>query len=251
MARASLTAEFKVRMLGQFLEYSVAAQPLAASFEFFRSLGFTSIPVGDTLPDPYVVLFDGAIAVGLHDRRQASPQLTFVRPDLRDYVRPLRRLGIAVTDEHLRESEFNSVTLTEPGGQEIVLIEARTFPPGDWDAQNVAACGEFFELSLPASELQTSSRFWQSLGFALGASGEAPHRWQRLVGHGLTLGLHETHFAPGLSFRCDGLEGRLEYLRAKGIASRVGTPLADRAQPSATIAAPDGAQLYVFEKGSQ
>jgi len=238
-------------MLGQFLEYSVAAQPLATSFEFFRSLGFTSIPVGDTLPDAYVVLFDGAIAVGLHDRQQAAPQLTFVRPQLREYVRPLRRLGIQVTDEHLRDNEFNSIAFTDPGGQEIVLLEARTFPPGEWDAHNVAACGEFFELSLPATELQTSRRFWQSLGFALVGSGEAPHRWQRLVGHGLTLGLHETHFAAGLSFRCDGLQGRLEYLRAKGVMTRTGTPLADRAQPSATVVAPDGAQLYVFEKGAQ
>jgi hypothetical protein len=238
-------------MLGQFLEYSVAAQPLAASFEFFRALGFTSIPVGDTLPEPYVALFDGAITVGLHDRQQTAPQLTFVRPGLRDYVRPLRRLGIAVTDEHLRDNEFNSITFTDPGGQHIALIEARTFPPGVWDTQNVAACGEFFELSLPASALETSSRFWQSVGFTLAASGEAPHRWQRLVGRGLTVGLHETHFAQGLSFRCDGLQGRLEYLQAKGITTRAGTPLADRAQPSATIAAPDGTRLYVFEKGAQ
>lgn len=238
-------------MLGQFLEYSIGAQPLAASFEFFRSLGFTSVPVGDTLPDPYVVLFDGAITVGLHDRPQAGPQLTFVRPGLRDYVRPLRRLGIELTDEHLRDNEFNSLSFNDPGGQEIVLLEARTFPPGEWDAHNVAACGEFFELSLPASELAVSSRFWQSLGFAVVASGDAPHAWQRLVGRGLTIGLHETHCSPGLSFRCQGLQARLEYLRAKGFVTRAGTPLADRAQLTATIAAPEGAQLYLFETGAQ
>ena len=238
-------------MLGQFLEYSVAAHPLAASFEFFRSLGFTSVPVGDTLPDPYVVFFDGAITVGLHDRPQAAPQLTFVRPGLRDYVRPLRRLGIELTDQHLRDSEFNSVSFNDPGGQEIVLIEARTFPPPEWDTHNLAACGEFFELTLPAGDLQTSSRFWQSLGFAVVTSGEAPHPWQRLVGRGLTLGLHETHCAPGLSFRCDGLHARLEYFRAKGLATRAGTPIADRAQSSATLTCPAGTQLYLFEKGAQ
>jgi hypothetical protein len=238
-------------MLGQFLEFSVAAQPLAASFEFFRALGFSSVPVGDTLPDPYVVFFDGAITIGLHDRPQTGAQLTFVRPGLRDYVRPLRRLGIELTDQHLRDSEFNSVSFNDPGGQEIVLIEARTFPPGEWDTHNVAACGEFFELTLPATELATSIRFWQSLGFAPVASGEAPHRWQRLVGRGITLGLHETHCEPGLSFRCHDLQARLEYLRAKGLVTRAGTPIADRAQPSATIVAPDGAQLYLFEKGAQ
>jgi hypothetical protein len=40
-------------------------------------------------------------------------------------------------------------------------------------------------------------------------------------------------------------------LRAKGLVTRAGTPLADRAQPSATIVAPEGTQLYLFEKGVQ
>lgn len=238
-------------MLGQFLEYSVAARPLATSFEFFESLGFASIPVSDTLPDPYLVCFDGAIAVGLHDRAQGGPRLTFVRPGLRDYVRPLRRLGLDLTHEHLRDNEFNSIGFNEPGGQEVVLIEARTFPPGDWDAHNVAICGEFFEVTLPATDLDESSRFWLKLGLTADASGEAPHRWQRLSGRGLTLGLHETHCVPGLSFRCDDLQARLEYLRAKRLPARTGTPIADRAQASATLVGPEGSHLYLFERGAQ
>ena len=207
--------------------------------------------MADTLPDPYVVLFDGAVAIGLHDREQAGPRLTFVRPGLRDYVRPLRRLGLVVEHEHLRDNEFNSVAFHDPGGQEIELIEARTFPPGDWDAHNVAACGEFLELSLPAIELGESSRFWQELGLAVTAQGDAPHRWQRLQGRGLTLGLHETHCRPGLSFRCLDLTARSDYLRAKGLTLRAGNPLADRAQPTATLTAPDGTLLYLFESGPQ
>ena len=238
-------------MLGQFLEYSVAAQPLAASFEFFESLGFSSIPVNDTLPHPYLVCFDGAIAVGLHDRAQAGPRLTFVRPGLRDYVRPLRRLGAELTHENLRDSEFNSIGFTDPGGQETVLIEARTFPPGDRDARSVAVCGELFELSLAAANLDESSRFWRALGLTAVASGEAPHRWQRLTGHGVTLGLHETHCAPAMSFRCDDLQARLEYLRAKGFAARAGAPIADRVQASATLTSPGGTHLYLLEKGPQ
>ena len=238
-------------MLGQFLEYSVAARPLAASFEFFESLGFSNIPVSDTLPDPYVVCFDGAIAVGLHARPQTGPRLTFVRPGLRDYVRPLRRLGVTLTHEHLRDSEFNSVGFSDPGGIEIVLLEARTFPPGDWDAQNVAICGEFFEVTLPAADLDESTRFWLAFGLATVASGEAPHRWQRLAGHGVTVGLHETHCVPGLSFRCGDLHARLEYLRAKRSTARDGTPFADRGQPSATLTGPEGTHLYLFEKGAQ
>jgi hypothetical protein len=238
-------------MLGRFLEFSVAAQPLAASFEFFESLGFQSLPVSDNLPNPYLVCFDGSIAVGLHDRTQSGPQLTFVRPGLRDYVRPLRRLGVETTQQHLLDNEFNSLAFCDPAGQEIVLLEARTFPPAEWDASKIAICGSFLEVALPALNLDESSRFWEALGFSFGASGDAPHRWRRLVGHGLTLGLHETHCSPGVSFRCEGLQARLDYLRAKGIVTRPSTPLADRAQPSATLTAADGTPLYLFEKGAR
>jgi catechol 2,3-dioxygenase-like lactoylglutathione lyase family enzyme len=238
-------------MLGQFLEYSVAARPLKSSFEFFEALGFASIPVSDTLPDPYLVCFDGRIAVGLHDRPQAGAQLTFVRPRLRDYARPLRKLGVELTHEHLRDNEFNSVAFDDPGGQEVVLIEARTFPPPVADTHPVAVCGELFEITLPAADLDASSRFWQALGLVPGASGEVPHRWQRLTGHGITLGLHETHCPAGLSFRCQNLQARLEYLRATGLAARAGTPVADRAQEAATLAGPEGTQLYLFEQGAQ
>jgi catechol 2,3-dioxygenase-like lactoylglutathione lyase family enzyme len=238
-------------MLGRFLEYTVTARPLAASFEFYRSLGFASIPVGDTLPDPYVVLFDGSVAVGLHDRVGSAMQLTFVRPELRAYARALRRLDIELDYERLGDGEFNSVGFSDPAGNGVALVEARTFPPPEWDPHNVAACGELFELTLPAHELERSSRFWQALGFAPIAAEAAPHPWQRLAGHGVTIGIHEIQCRPGLSFRCADLDARCEYLRAKGLAPRNGSPLADRGQRSATLTAPEGTQLYLFEKGAQ
>jgi hypothetical protein len=238
-------------MLGRFLEYSVGAQPLAASFEFYRALGFVEVPVGDTLPDPYLVMFDGAIAIGLHDRHEPAPRLTFVRPELRAYVRALSRLDLELDYKHLGDGEFNSVGFTDPSGQAVELVEARTFPPPEWDPHYVTACGEFYELTLPAQELERSSRFWQALGFAGVADGKAPHAWQRLVGYGVTIGLHEVHCRPGLSFRCADLDARCDYLRAKGLGPRAGSPTADRGQPSATLTAPEGTQLYLLEKGAQ
>ncbi len=238
-------------MLGQFLEYSVTARSLAASFDFYRALGFASIAVGDALSYPYLVLYDGAVAIGLHDGAEAGARLTFVRPGLRSYVRPLRRLDVEIDFERLADNEFHTVGFTDPGGQAVALVEARTFPPGDWDAHNVNACGELFELTLPAQSLEISSRFWQTLGFAEIATGEAPHRWRRLTGRGLTIGLHEVHCLPGLSFRCADLAARSEYLRAKGLAIKAGSPLADRSQAAATLRAPEGTVLYLFESGAQ
>jgi catechol 2,3-dioxygenase-like lactoylglutathione lyase family enzyme len=238
-------------VLGQFLELSIAAQPLAASFEFYQALGFTSLAVGDSLPDPYLVLFDGNVSIGLHDRELPVAALTFVRPGLRDYVRGLRRLGIELEYAHLADNEFNHVGFADPTGQSVALLEARTFTPGAWNPQNVAPCGEFLEYSLPTDSLPVTRDFWTALGFASLATGSAPHSWERLAGHGLTIGLHETHFKPGLSFRSPHLDARLAYLEAKGITARSGSPIADRAQGSAMLTAPEGTAIYLLEGGEQ
>jgi hypothetical protein len=47
------------------------------------------------------------------------------------------------------------------------------------------------------------------------------------------------------------LPARSDYLRAKGLALRAGNPIADRAQRAATLTAPDGTPLYLFESGPQ
>jgi catechol 2,3-dioxygenase-like lactoylglutathione lyase family enzyme len=238
-------------MVGHFLELSIAAQPLAASFEFYQALGFRNLPVGDSLPNPYLVLFDGNVSIGLHDREQPAPALTFVRPGLKEYVRALRRLGIELQYAHLADNEFNRVGFADPTGQPVALLEARTFTPGDWNPQNVAPCGEFLEYSLPTQSLTESREFWTALGFVSTAAGNAPHPWERVAGHGLTLGLHEAHFKPGLSFRSPHLDARLAYLHAKGVMGRTGSPIADRDQASATLTAPEGTVIYLFEGGEQ
>jgi len=235
-------------MLGQLLEFSLTARPIAASFEFYRSLGFRAIPVSDVLSEPYAAFFDGAIAIGIHERDSESPKLTFVRPQLKDYVRPIRRLGVEFQHSHLADDEFHQLHFEDPSGQAIALIEARTFPPGEWDPHNVSACGEFLEYSLATDSISRSLAFWEAFGFASVASGATPHAWVRLAGHGLVLGLHEARFRPGLSFRSHHVAARLEYLKAKGLELKGGAPLAARTQRAATLLAPEGTALYLLEE---
>jgi hypothetical protein len=234
-------------MLGQFLEFSFTARPIAASYEFYLSLGFRSIAVGDLLSEPAAAFYDGAIAIGLHDGDSQSPILTFVRPQLRDYVRGIRRLGVEVGHVHLADDEFHQVDFVDPSNQSVRLLEARTFPPGDWDRRNVSACGEFLEYSIPTESIDVSRAFWEGFGFVPVASGESPHAWLRLTGRGLTLGLHEARFHPGLSFRAKHVAARFDYLKAKNVTLKAGSPLAEHAQPSATVLAPEGTALYLLE----
>src|SRR5690606_34912704 len=91
---ANARARQGFQVLGQFLEFSIATRPLAPSAAYFTALGFRSAATADTLAHPYAAYFDSSVTFGLHDRDSASPALTFVRPDLKNYVRALRRLRI-------------------------------------------------------------------------------------------------------------------------------------------------------------
>lgn len=234
-------------MLGQFLEISVAAQPPADAFEFYAALGFRSIPVGEAPHKPAAAMHDGAITIGIYDADPQSALLTFVRPQLREYVRGLNRLGITLDSARLGEHDFHEARFTDPDGQAVRLIEARTFTPGDWDARNVPACGRFVEFSLSVESLERSQQFWEPLGFAEVARGDLPHPWARVSGRGVALGLHQARLQPGLTFIAPNVTARAQYLRAKGCAVRMSAPLA-AAQPAATLVAPGGTPLYLLEE---
>jgi catechol 2,3-dioxygenase-like lactoylglutathione lyase family enzyme len=237
-------------MLGQFLEFSLSAEPLGRAFEFYRLLGFQPVTVGDQLEHAYVALSDGGVTIGLHSRPQDGPQLTFVRPQLRDYARALRRAGIELEHAALADDEFNRLVFADPSGQRIALLEARTFAPAEWNLHNVRACGEFLEYSLPTHSLERSRAFWETFGFAAVAEGVAPQPWLRLAGRGLVIGLHQAGFRAGLSFQSDQLDARLEYLRAQGVDSKTGAPVAERGLQSATLTCPDGSSIYLLESAS-
>ena len=231
-------------MLGQFLEFSFrgAARACVRVLSIAR---LSAVTVGDQLKDPYVALSDGGVAIGLHARPQEGPLLTFVRPQLRDYARALRRAGVDIEHAALADDEFNQLLFADPNGQRIALLEARTFTPGEWNRHNVRACGEFLEYSIPTHSLERSLSFWETFGFAVVANGETPHPWLRLAGRGLVIGLHQAGFRAGLSFQSEQLEARLEYLRVQGVDSKVGAPVADRGRESATLTCPDGSSIYL------
>jgi len=238
-------------MLGRFLELSVAAQPLDELFAFYRAAGFVELPTGDILSHPYAVVHDNSICIGLHDRVAEEPRLTFIRPDLKNYLHALRRHHIDIDSAKLADDEFNEVVFRDPCGQLIVLIEAQTFSPGAWQDSKGSTCGRFLEYSLMTTSRSDAAEFWQPLGFSPAGTGETPHPWLRMTGHGLTIGFHETaHFVPGLSFVSVDLDTRLEFLRARGMDYRRGKTAARGLPASAVLLPPDGTPLYLFDEGA-
>lgn len=233
-------------MLGQFFEVALATPELTASFEFYAALGFRSIPAGDAPHAPAAAFYDGAVTLGVYAGSPQDPVLTFVRPGLREHVRGLRRLGIDLEHAQLADHGVHEVRFADPDGQRVRLIEARSYPPGVWRARDLSACGAFLEYAVPVESLDRSRAFWTELGLAQIAAGAEPHPWARLVGRGVTLGLHAARFHIGLRFVAPNVRARIEYLQAKRLRARHGGPFAPNA-PAATLAAPEGTSLYLDE----
>lgn len=244
-----------VSVLGKFLGFAITARRRAASFDFYRALGFEAVPVADGESAPYAALSDGVITIALHDLSPdpAEPESssaaivpTFVRPNLQACVRLYRRLGIELEVERLASDQFNQVGFSDPSGQPIRVLEAGTFSRGTGDGRGASTCGAFLELGIAARSNGHSQTFWEALGFKAVASGKDSDGVSRLEGYGLTIGLYDgATFPTGLCFRGANLAGRAEYLKAKGFDVRPGPAALGR--DCAALGAPEGTRLYLLD----
>ena len=235
-------------MLGRFLELGIAAEDIGESYTFFQTIGFQNVPTGDIVGYPYAVLDSGDLCIGLHAQSDTEPRLVFVRSDLKNYTRALRRQNIEFEYSRLASDEFNEVGFRDPDGQMVALIEAQTFSPGARPEMRHSVCGLFLEHSMASSSLSRGTQFWQALGFKTVASGESPHPWQRLSGFGLAIGLHESaYFEPGPSFSATDLDTRLEFLDAKGVDVKSRRRDTGALEARAKLVSPDGLPVYLFD----
>lgn len=234
-------------MLDHFLELGIETDDIGATFEELRSLGFGAVPVGDIRGDGYAVVSEGSVCIGVHTRRFDGPALSFVRPNLADHVRALRRKSIELEFASLGDQQFHELGFRDPNGQLVTLVEARTFPPLSDHAFGPSICGRFLEYSVATASLDRSRTFWESLGLVEIAGGVEPLPWARLAGGGLALGLYQaTLFRSGPSFVASQLSARLEFLRAKGHAIAAGAPMFPPQRPSATLGV-HGLPFYLVE----
>jgi hypothetical protein len=89
----------------------------------------------------------------------------FVRPEVAALHRELGARGIEVERARLGSDVFNELTLRDPSGIALRVLEARSFsPPAYLPAGTVP--GRFRWLSLPCLEMEGAMEFWSALGAA-------------------------------------------------------------------------------------
>ncbi|CAN5349380.1 hypothetical protein BH24PSE2_BH24PSE2_11800 [soil metagenome] len=200
-------------VIGRFLELSVQTSDVLDSIAFYEALGFRQCGVGDTWRHPYAVMSDGRLFLGLHEYAFDSPALTFVRPDLAAHLPALEGRGVQFAFRKTRDSEFNEAGFTDPDGQMIALLEARTFSPPDFTARDFSALGSFRDYRLPVTNLSAALAFWYSLG-ALPEEGRDDASPAVEIG-GARLGLHDGPGLRQLALRFEAGPARISKLRER------------------------------------
>ena len=233
-------------MLGRFLEVGVRAPDVLASLEFYESLGFVQAAVGDAWAHPYAVVTDGRLHLGLHQRRFEAPTLTWVHPELARHVGELPTRGIDLLFSHLAEDAFHELGFTDPSGQVITLVEARTFSPPALRADHATQLGYFAEFGIPTSDLQASAAFWDSLGFVPFDRVREPFPKVVAASRDINVGLYDIDLrAPVLTFSDPRMGERIADLRAKGFRFVERLPRGLDARATALLEAPEGTLLLL------
>ena len=236
-------------MLGRFLEIGIATQDIRASVEFYERLGFTQAQTGDTWSHPYGVLTDGRTYIGLHQSRLDSPALTFVRPGVAEQVAALEALGAQLSTINIGAEVFNELAFRDPAGQPVRLLEARTYSPADRSARETSRCGRFAGLSLPATDFERVSKFWQALGLFGAEEVAQPYPHLPLKREDLDIALHRPRFfaEPLLVFYDAEMPARLAHLRESGVAPLQPPPPGLAPQANAVLTAPEGTSLLLLQ----
>jgi catechol 2,3-dioxygenase-like lactoylglutathione lyase family enzyme len=236
-------------LLGTFHEISLVTDDVRAAVEFYERLGFTQASTTDAFAHPYGVLTDGRLAIGLHGRAPPSPTLTFVRPGVAAALPAFAAAGIELSNCHIGEDVFNEIGFADPFGHAVAVLEARTYSPAPRAARETSLCGDFAEISLPASDFPVAQAFWEPLGFVATEATQTPYPHLSLTSDHLDVAFHAPQLCPRpmLVFRDAGLAVRLAQLRALGLALSDLAAHGSGAVSAALLEDPDGTALLLTE----
>jgi hypothetical protein len=153
-------------MLGRFLELAMVVDDPGAAWQRYQRLGFAAAETGDIWKHAYGVVACRGFALGFHARGAEEFSIAFVRQDVATLHRGLANSGVQIEAARLGSDSFNELSLREPGGRLIRVLEARSFSPPA-EVPERTSFGDFRSLSLPCRDLSAAAVFWRLLGFAV------------------------------------------------------------------------------------
>ncbi|MEO6079437.1 MAG: hypothetical protein ABIQ86_06645 [Steroidobacteraceae bacterium] len=179
-------------MLGRFLELALVVDDPGAAWLRYQQHGFAPAQTGDMWNHAYGVVACRGFALGLHARGVEDFSIVFVRPEVAALHRDLTERGLQIEQARLGSDVFNELTLREPSGKMLRVLEARSFsPPAELPSHT--RFGSFTSLSLPCRDLAKAADFWRQMGLTVDAT-EVP--WDGFTVPGTPLAYHARRVLP-------------------------------------------------------
>jgi catechol 2,3-dioxygenase-like lactoylglutathione lyase family enzyme len=250
--RAAPLPEIGARVLGRFHEVSITTADIRESVEFYESLGFSQAPTTDAQLYPYGVLTDGRLFLGLHERRGPSVTLTFVLPDLADHLSAFEKRGIDLSVCKTGSEVFNEIGFRDPFGQDVTVLEARTYSPVARKPADTSLCGYFDEISMPVQDFEAAKAYWEPLGFVATQETDMPYVHLPLTSDHLDIAFHRprTFDGPMIVFRDPNMATRVARLRELGVKPSPELPRGLDSKANALVESPEGVALLLLEAES-
>jgi hypothetical protein len=187
--------------------------------------------------------------LGLHEHDWPTPSVTFVLPDLMRSLRPLRAVHIEPEQTSFGDDSLHRALLSDPSGNAVTLLEARTYSPAPPADSLQSLCGYFSHLSLPERDFEAARDFWERGGFVALPEQDEPYAHLPLTSDHLDLAFHQprTFDAPLLVFECADAATTMRRLRELNIALSAQLPRGiDRAR-SCLIESQHGPALLLMQ----
>jgi hypothetical protein len=190
-------------MLGRFLELAMVVNDPGEAWQRYQKLGFAAAETGDIWKHAYGVVACQGIALGFHARGAEDISIVFVRQDVAALHRGLANSGVQIEAARLGSDSFNELSLREPGGRLLRVLEARSFSPPA-EVPERTCFGVFRSLSLPARDLRAAMEFWRLLGFAVEPCADP---WEGFTVPGTPLAGHARRALPEPALLFDHTDG--------------------------------------------
>ena len=218
----------------------------AAVANFFEKLGFTELypPVmeGSRL------FSDGYLQIQLSKAEKLRCGVIFCTAQHLDSLAAelqLTGLQTAVQDSKVR--------VVAPDGLAVYYLHMNDHEFPQQPVSGNTRCGFFYELSLEVDELESSQRFWESLGFKKTLPEGDLSNWLSMSNGLLTVGLYERNscphpfHSPALTWFNPDARQKLKTLEEAGFKIAHVVSSADQVPEEAILESPEGHHLFLFK----
>jgi predicted enzyme related to lactoylglutathione lyase len=123
MPEGTPTTRTPLSRCGTFGEYAIPTSDLQASRAFWEQLGFQTLHSADE-PEPYAILSDELIVIGLHQTSDFSePHITYFAPDMAERIQTFQAEGLPITPLPAEDGSVVNAALEGPGGERFFLFQ--------------------------------------------------------------------------------------------------------------------------------